>query len=111
MNHQLSYIPKQEIERILSFEIDIDTEITNHKLLETWLKNHETIRTLESTKSKNEMAVTQAKKQIEKIVDSLKTMEQPICPTCEQPITDEKHQHLLEDSKHKEQKYKHISIH
>jgi DNA repair exonuclease SbcCD ATPase subunit len=83
-------------------EIDIDTEIANHKLLETWLKNHETIRTLESTKSKNEMAVTQAKKQIEKIVDSLKTMEQPICPTCEQPITDEKHQHLLEDSKTQE---------
>ena len=78
--------------------VDIDEEIANHKRLDEWIKNHETKRTLENNKSKNEMSITSAQKQIDKIADSLKTMEQPICPTCEQAIGDETHQHLLEDS-------------
>jgi DNA repair exonuclease SbcCD ATPase subunit len=79
-------------------QVDIDDEIVNHKKLDEWNKNHQTRRTLENNKAKNEMSISSAQKQIDKITASLKTLEQPICPTCEQAIGDEKHQHLLEDS-------------
>ncbi len=79
-------------------QVDIDEEIANHKRLDEWNKNHQTRRTLENNKAKNEMSISSAQKQIDKITASLKTMEQPICPTCDQAIGDEKHQHLLEDS-------------
>lgn len=49
------------------------------------------------------MSITSAQKQVDKITASLKTMEQPICPTCDQAIGDEKHQHLLEDSNKQKQ--------
>lgn len=84
-------------------QVDIDEEIANHKRLDEWIKNHETKRTLENNKSKNEMSITSAQKQIDKITASLKTMEQPICPTCEQAIGEEKHQHLLEDTNKQKQ--------
>ena len=84
-------------------QVDIDKEIANHKRLDEWNKNHETRRTLENNKSKNEMSITSAQKQIDKITASLKTLEQPICPTCDQAIGDEKHQHLLEDSNKQKQ--------
>jgi DNA repair exonuclease SbcCD ATPase subunit len=83
--------------------VDIDEEIANHKRLDEWAKNHEAKRTLENNKAKNEMSITSAQKQIDKITASLKTMEQPICPTCDQAIGDEKHQHLLEDSNKQKQ--------
>jgi len=35
------------------------------------------------------MSITSAQKQVDKITASLKTMEQPICPTCDQAIGDE----------------------
>jgi DNA repair exonuclease SbcCD ATPase subunit len=84
-------------------QVDIDDEIANHKKLDEWNKNHETRRTLENNKAKNEMSITSAQKQIEKITSSLKTLEQPICPTCDQAIGEEKHQHLLEDSNKQKQ--------
>tara|TARA_Y100001949_G_scaffold154872_1_gene142752 strand:+ start:2269 stop:4038 length:1770 start_codon:yes stop_codon:yes gene_type:complete len=84
-------------------QVDIDEEITNHKRLDEWNKNHQTRRTLENNKAKNEMSITSAQKQIDKITASLKTLEQPICPTCDQAIGDEKHQHLLEDSNKQKQ--------
>ena len=55
--------------------VDIDEEIANHKRLDEWIKNHETKRTLENNKSKNEMSITSAQKQIDKIADSLKTID------------------------------------
>ena len=79
-------------------QVDIDEEIQNHKRLDEWIKNHEAKRTLEQNKAKNEMSITSAQKQIDKINTSLKTLEQTICPTCEQTIDEEKHTHLLEDS-------------
>jgi DNA repair exonuclease SbcCD ATPase subunit len=80
----------EELERV-----DIQTELESHKRLAKHTDDSKTLRNLEKEKSYHEDSLTKATRQKEQTVKDLEYAEKATCPTCEQDLHGEKHQHLV----------------
>jgi DNA repair exonuclease SbcCD ATPase subunit len=82
----------EELERV-----DIQTELESHKRLAKHTDDSKTLRNLEKEKSYHEDYLTKSTRQKEQTVKDLEYAEKAKCPTCEQDLHGEKHQHLVDE--------------
>jgi DNA repair exonuclease SbcCD ATPase subunit len=87
----------QELENAINVleKIDIEQELTNHKLLAEYLEKKQQRNTLESEITKLENSISREKKRLEKAQKDLLATEQHECYACGQKIHDEKHGEIL----------------
>jgi len=81
----------EELERV-----DIKTELELHKQIQKQQDDLKTLRSLEKERAYHEDTVTKTTKQITLKEKDLEYAKDAKCPTCEQPLHDNKHQQLLE---------------
>jgi len=84
----------EELERV-----DIQTELDSHKRLAKHTDDSKTLRNLEKEKSYHEDSLTKATRQREQTIKDLEYAERASCPTCEQDLHGEKHEHLVDKLK------------
>ena len=75
--------------------IDIDAEIETHKKLEKLHQNQDKIKTLNREKNSIINALTKNKKKMETLNEDISLAKEQKCPTCQQPLVDDKHENLL----------------
>ena len=86
---------KKFIDAIKELEkVDIKAEINSHKRLQKHNENYIKLLSLQKEKAYHEDSFTKAKNTVEKTESDLKYTEEAKCPTCEQPLHDEKHKQL-----------------
>jgi len=81
----------EELERV-----DIKEELELHKQIQKQQDDLKTLRSLEKERAYHEDTVTKTTKQITLKEKDLEYAKDAKCPTCEQPLHDNKHQQLLE---------------
>jgi DNA repair exonuclease SbcCD ATPase subunit len=79
----------EELERV-----DIQKELEAHKRLAKHKDDSKTLRNLEKEKSYHEDSLTKASREKEQTVKDIEYAAQAKCPTCEQDLHGEKHEHL-----------------
>ncbi|MBC8435642.1 MAG: hypothetical protein H8D84_01515, partial [Proteobacteria bacterium] len=75
-------------------KVDITKELDTHKRLQKHNENYIKLLSLQKEKAYHEDSFTKAKNTVEKTESDLEYAQQAKCPTCEQPLHDEKHKHL-----------------
>ena len=75
-------------------KVDITKELNAHKRLQKHNENYIKLISLQKEKAYHEDSFTKAKNTVEKTESDLEYAQQAKCPTCEQPLHDEKHKHL-----------------
>ena len=75
-------------------KVDITKELDTHKRLQKHNENYIKLLSLQKEKAYHEDSFTKAKSTVEKTENDLEYAQQAKCPTCEQPLHDEKHKHL-----------------
>ncbi len=75
-------------------KVDITKELDTHKRLQKHNENYIKLLSLQKEKAYHEDSFTKAKSIVEKTKNDLEYAQQAKCPTCEQPLHDEKHKHL-----------------
>jgi DNA repair exonuclease SbcCD ATPase subunit len=75
-------------------KVDITKELNAHKRLQKHNENYIKLLSLQKEKAYHEDSFTKAKNTVEKTESDLEYAQQAKCPTCEQPLHDEKHKHL-----------------
>ena len=98
---------QQELENlgraIVNLEsVDIESELTAHSALKTWLANDAKLTGLRKQKATLETAVLQAEKTVKKYLSEIEKLKDKRCHACEQQLHDHKHEEMLADA----QKYK-----
>jgi len=84
-------------EAILELEkVDIKKELEAHKRLQAHKENSTALRSLEKEKAYHEHSLTRAENNVSKAETDLEYANDAKCPTCEQPLHDDKHQKLTE---------------
>ena len=81
-------------------QVDIDSEISAHKLLEQWNENSTAMQRYKREMLTLEQALERNSKQVTKIDSDLEYAKEAKCPTCEQELHDDKHKALLEELQH-----------
>ena len=81
-------------------QVDIDSEISAHKLLEQWNENSTAMQRYKREMLTLEQALERNSKQVAKIDSDLDYAKEARCPTCEQELHDDKHKALLEELQH-----------
>ena len=76
-------------------KIDIDTELTNHKLLADYLEKKTQVTTLEDEITKLSNSIAREQKRLDKAKKDLLATEQHECYACGQTIHDKKHGEIL----------------
>ena len=77
-------------------KVDIKKELESHKKLQTHKENSTALRSLEKEKAYHEHSLTRAETNVNKAEADLEYAKDAKCPTCEQPLNDEKHTKLNE---------------
>ncbi len=77
-------------------KVDITKELNAHKKLQKHNENYLKLLSLEKEKAYHEDSFTKAQASVSKIEADLEYAKQAKCPTCEQTLQGEKHQHLTE---------------
>lgn len=80
-------------------KIDIDNEISQHKLLTQWQEQSQKVKAYEQNLNFNKSNLTSIDKQIESLNAQLSTLEGKQCPMCEQELHTDKHTHIVDDVK------------
>ena len=75
-------------------KVDIKAEINSHKRLQKHNENYIKLLSLQKEKAYHEDSFTKAKNTVEKTENDLEYTKKAKCPTCEQPLHDEKHKQL-----------------
>ena len=75
-------------------KVDITKELDTHKRLQKHNENYIKLLSLQKEKAYHEDSFTKAKSTVEKTENDLDYAQQAKCPTCEQPLHDEKHKQL-----------------
>ena len=84
-------------EAILELEkVDIKKELEEHKRLQAHKENSTALRSLEKEKAYHEHSLTRAENNVNKAETDLEYANDAKCPTCEQPLHDDKHKKLTE---------------
>ena len=81
-------------------QVDIDSEISAHKLLEQWNENSTAMQRYKREMLTLEQALERNSKQVAKIDSDLDYAKEARCPTCEQELHDDKHKALLKELQH-----------
>ena len=76
-------------------KVDSEIEIAKHKKLQKHNEMQTALRGLEKEKSYHENSLTKAETTVDKTEKDLEYAGQQRCPTCEQELHDDKHEHLL----------------
>jgi DNA repair exonuclease SbcCD ATPase subunit len=76
-------------------KVDIKVELDAHKRLQKHSELQTALRSLQKEKAYHEDSFTKAKSTVEKTVTDLEFAEAAKCPTCEQGLHDDKHEHLV----------------
>ena len=85
-------------------EVDIESELTTHVELKTWLDNDSKLTGLRKQKATLESAAIQGEKTLNKYLNELKKLGNKQCPACEQDLHDHKHGEMTTESiKHVEE--------
>ena len=77
-------------------KVDITKELNAHKRLQKHNENYIKLLSLQKEKAYQEDSFTKAKNTVEKTENDLEYAQQAKCPTCEQPLHDEKHKQLTD---------------
>ncbi len=77
-------------------KVDITKELDTHKRLQKHNENYIKLLSLQKEKAYHEDSFTKAKNTVEKTENDLEYAQQAKCPTCEQPLHDEKHKQLTD---------------
>ena len=77
-------------------KVDIKSELDAHKKLQTHNENYIKLLGLNKEKAYNEDSLTKSLANITKTEADLEFSKDAKCPTCEQPLNDDKHKHLTE---------------
>ena len=77
-------------------KVDITKELDTHKRLQKHNENYIKLLNLQKEKAYHEDSFTKAKSTVEKTENDLEYAQQAKCPTCEQPLHDEKHKQLTD---------------
>ena len=93
----------QKDENIINFKeaiaeldkVDITKELDAHKRLSKHNEMQTALRSLHKEKAYHEDSLTKAESTVEKTVKDLEFAEAAKCPTCEQELHDDKHEHLV----------------
>jgi DNA repair exonuclease SbcCD ATPase subunit len=94
---------KQKEEDVKSFneaiseleKVDSDIEIAKHKKLQKHTEMQTALRSLQKEKAYHEDSFTKAESTVGKTEKDLEFAEAAKCPTCEQELHDDKHEHLV----------------
>ena len=94
---------KQKEEDVKSFneaiseleKVDSDIEIAKHKKLQKHNEMQTALRSLQKEKAYHEDSFTKAESTVGKTEKDLECAEATKCPTCEQELHDDKHEHLV----------------
>ena len=94
---------KQKAQDIESFreaiaeleKVDSEKEIEKHKRLQKHNEAQTALRNLMKEKAYHEDSLTKAESTVEKTEKDLEFAEEAKCPTCEQALHDDKHEHLV----------------
>ena len=85
-------------------EVDIESELTTHAELKTWLDNNSKLTGLRKQKATLESATIQGEKTLNKYLNELEKLGNKQCPACEQDLHDHKHEEMTTESiKHVEE--------
>jgi DNA repair exonuclease SbcCD ATPase subunit len=76
-------------------KVDIKAELDAHKRLSKHNEMHTALRNLEKEKAYHEDSLTKAESTVGKTEKDLEFAEAAKCPTCEQELHDDKHEHLV----------------
>jgi DNA repair exonuclease SbcCD ATPase subunit len=76
-------------------KVDINAELKAHKKLAKHTDDVKTLRNLEKEKAYHEDSLTKAQTQVEKTIKDLEFANDAKCPTCEQALHNDKHEHLV----------------
>jgi DNA repair exonuclease SbcCD ATPase subunit len=76
-------------------KVDSEIEIEKHKKLQKHNEMQTALRNLMKEKAYHEDSLTKADSNVEKTVKDLEFAEAAKCPTCEQALHDDKHEHLV----------------
>ena len=92
---------KQDIEKLtIAIEelehVEIKNELDLHKQIQKQQDDLKTLRSLERERAYHEDSLTKTTKQVGLKEKDLEYAQDAKCPTCEQALHDDKHQHLLE---------------
>jgi len=88
---------KEAIEELQ--KVDINKELNSHKKLQKHNEDVKALASLEKEKAYHEDSLTKAESTVDKTVKDLEYAEQAKCPTCEQELHDDKHEHLQDKLK------------
>jgi len=77
-------------------KVDIKKELEAHKRLQAHKENSTALRSLEKEKAYHEDSLTRAENNVNKAETDLEYANDAKCPTCEQPLHDDKHKKLTE---------------
>jgi DNA repair exonuclease SbcCD ATPase subunit len=94
---------KQKAQDIKSFteaiteleKVDIKAELDSHKRLQKHNEMQTALRNLQKEKAYHDDSLTKAESTVTKTEQDLKYSEQERCPTCEQSLQGDKHEHLV----------------
>jgi DNA repair exonuclease SbcCD ATPase subunit len=76
-------------------KVDSEIEIEKHKKLQKHNEAQTALRNLMKEKAYHEDSLTKAESTVEKTIKDLEFAEAAKCPTCEQALHDDKHEHLV----------------
>ena len=72
-------------EKIIRMErIDIDTELSNHKLLTTYKEQRVTLNNLHAEEKRTSTSISRSSKKLQELESNLESAKAGVCPTCEQ---------------------------
>ena len=80
-------------------KVNITTELEAHKKLQKHNEDSKTLASLQKEKAYHENSLTKADSNVEKTQKDLEYAQDAKCPTCEQELHDDKHEHLVDKLK------------
>ena len=80
-------------------KIDIDNEISQHKLLTQWQEQSQKVKSYEQNLNFNKSNLSSVHTLIESLNAQLNTLEGKQCPMCEQELHTDKHTHIVDGIK------------
>ena len=91
---------KQDVEKFRNAiedleRVDIERELESHKQIQKQQEDMKTLRSLEKEKAYHEDSLTKTVRQLALKQKDIEYAEDAKCPTCEQPLHDDKHEQLL----------------
>ena len=80
-------------------KVDISAELEAHKQLQKHNEESKTLASLQKEKAYHENSLTKADSNVEKTKKDMEYAQDAKCPTCEQELHDDKHEHLVDKLK------------